>query len=112
MIHSSPFEMRAECSGDVGRLTITGELDIATAPQVEEAAGAMLGEGVSELRIDLRDLTFIDSSGLRVLIALNNRATSEGWKLSLVRPSDRSMSVFQITGADENLPFVEEPSGP
>jgi anti-anti-sigma factor len=104
--------MRAERSADAGHLTITGELDIATAPQVDDAAGALLREGVSELRIDLRDITFIDSSGLRLLIALHNRATAEGWELSLIRPSGRSLSVFQITGADENLPFVEEPSGP
>jgi len=109
-MQASPLEIRSERHEDSGRLTIAGELDIATAPQVEQAVGAMLEEGVSELVIGLRDLTFIDSSGLRLLIALNNRATAESWKLSLVRPSDRTLSVFQITGADENLPFVEEPS--
>ncbi|HEY4426592.1 MAG TPA: STAS domain-containing protein [Solirubrobacteraceae bacterium] len=109
-MQGSPLEIRSERQGETGRVTVVGEIDIATAPQVQDAVEAMLAERVGELLIDLRDLAFIDSSGLRLLIALNNRATADGWKLSLTRPSDRSMSVFQITGADENLPFVEEPS--
>ena len=54
--------------------------------------------------------TFIDSSGLRMLIGLNDRAEQEGWTLALLRPAEPSLSVFQITGADDNLPFIEEPS--
>jgi len=76
---------------------------------VEEAALAMLEQRVSTLVIDLSGLTFIDSSGLRTLIVLNDRAASEDWTLALVRPAEPSLSVLQITGADENLPFIEEP---
>jgi anti-anti-sigma factor len=112
VIHASPFEIRSERQGDTGRLILSGELDIATAPQVDEAARTMLAEQVRELVIDLSQLTFVDSSGLRMLIALNDRANEEAWKLGLVRPSEPSLSVFQITGADENLPFIEEPGSP
>jgi anti-sigma B factor antagonist len=108
-----PFEIRSERQEENGgRLTLTGELDIATAPQVEEAARAMLAKGVGNLVIDLRGLTFIDSSGLRMLILLSDRAAGEEWTLGLIRPTERTLSVFEITGADENLPFVEEPSSP
>jgi len=109
--HASPFEIRSERQHeDSGRLVLSGELDIATAPQVEEAARAMLAQGVSNLVIDLRELTFIDSSGLRMLIMLSDRASGDAWTLGLIRPTDRSLSVFEITGAHENLPFIEEPS--
>jgi anti-anti-sigma factor len=112
MIQASPFEMRSERQADSARLILAGELDIATAPEVDQAVRGMLSDGVRDLIVDLHDLRFIDSSGLRLLILLNERATAEDWSLKLIRPSDRSLSVFQITGADENLPFVEEPSAP
>jgi anti-sigma B factor antagonist len=110
VIQSAPFEMSSEVQGDRGRLTVTGELDIATAPQLDEAAAELLANGIRQLLIDLSGLSFIDSSGLRTLIGLNDRAAVEDWTLSLVRPSEPSLSVFQITGADENLPFIEERS--
>jgi anti-sigma B factor antagonist len=112
VIQASPFEMRSELEGDRGRLILTGELDIASAPQVDEAAAELLEKRLRQLVIDLSGLTFIDSSGLRTLIALNDRSAAEDWSLSLIRPSEPSLSVFQITGADENLPFVEEPRSP
>jgi anti-anti-sigma factor len=95
---------------DTARLTVTGELDIATVPRVEEAVATVLAQGARNVIVDLSRLAFVDSSGLRMFITLNDRAPAEGWSLGLVRPPERSFSVFQITGADENLPFVEDPS--
>jgi anti-sigma B factor antagonist len=109
VINALPFEIRNELDDGAGRLILTGELDIATAPQVEEAALAMLEQSVRRLVIDLSGLTFIDSSGLRTLIVLNDRSAGEDWTFALIRPSEPSLSVFQITGADENLPFIEGP---
>ena len=109
MIQASPFEIRSEVNDGDGRLTLSGELDIATAPQVEEAALALLEQRVRTLVIDLSGLTFIDSSGLRTLIILNDRAAEEDWTLALIRPDEPSLSVLQITGAEENLPFIKEP---
>ena len=48
MIHASPFEIRSERREDSGRLILTGELDIATVPRVEEAARAIRGVTNSE----------------------------------------------------------------
>lgn len=109
MIQASPLEIRSELEPERGRLILSGELDIASAPQVEIAADAILAQRVRELIIDLRALTFIDSSGLRTLIVLNDRAAGEGWTFALIGPPSPSLSVFEITGAHENLPFIEEP---
>ena len=57
--------------------------------------------------IDLGGLAFVDSSGLRFFVALNHRATREGLSLELVRPAEPALTVFQISGAVENLPFIE-----
>jgi anti-sigma B factor antagonist len=112
MIQASPFEIRSELNEGRGRLILSGEFDIATAPQVENAAVSILAQRARHLVIDMSGLTFIDSSGLRTLIVLNDRSAAEGWTLALIRPSEPSLSVFEITGADENLPFTEEPRSP
>jgi anti-sigma B factor antagonist len=109
VIKPSPFEVRSELEADTGRLTVLGELDMATAPQLEDKVRAMLAGRVRELIIDLGKLRFIDSSGLRLLIILRDRAAAEGWTLGLLRPSGEVLSIFGLTGADENLPFVEDP---
>jgi anti-anti-sigma factor len=112
VIQASPFEIRSELQDGSARLILSGELDIASAPEVDEAARAMLAQGARELVVDLRGLTFVDSSGLRMLIILNDRAVAEGWSLGLLGPPEPALSVFQITGADENLPFIAEPPSP
>jgi anti-anti-sigma factor len=96
--------------GEEARLTVTGELDIATVPRVEEAVATVLAQGARSVIVDLSRLAFVDSSGLRMFITLNDRAPAEGWSLGLIRPPEPAFSVFQITGAEENLPFIEDRS--
>jgi anti-sigma B factor antagonist len=112
VVKPSPFEIQHEVEAGTGRLVVVGELDMATAPQLEERVGTMLARSVRELTIDLRKLGFIDSSGLRLLIILRDRAIGEGWTLSLIPPSGQVLEIFALTGADENLPFVEDPRSP
>jgi anti-sigma B factor antagonist len=109
VIKPSPFEIHSEFEGGTGRVTVVGELDMATAPQLEEQVRTVLVPPVRQLIIDLGKLRFIDSSGLRLLIVLRDRAAAEGWTLGLLRPSGHVRSIFALTGADENLPFVEDP---
>ena len=108
MIRASPFEIHTELNGDAARLTLVGELDMATAPRVEEAVADVLAKGARDVIVDLSGLAFVDSSGLRLFITLNDRAAAEAWTLGLIRPPARSFAVFQITGADQNLPFIED----
>ncbi len=110
MVEPAPFEIRSEFDAATARLTVVGELDIATTPQLEEAARATIARGVRSLTIDLSELTFMDSSGLRRLIILDERASSEGWTLRLLKPAGPALTILTLTGADENLPFVEDPS--
>jgi anti-sigma B factor antagonist len=91
---------------------LAGELDMATAPRLDEAVAGVLAKGARRVTVDLSGLAFVDSSGLRLFITLNDRAAAEEWTLGLVRPATTSLSVFQITGADQNLPFIEDPRSP
>lgn len=109
MAEPASFEVRSEFEAGTGRLTVIGELDIATKPRLEEAAHAMIARGARELTIDLSELSFMDSSGLSLLIVLNKLARSEGWTLRLLKPAGPALTILTLTGADENLPFVADP---
>jgi anti-sigma B factor antagonist len=109
MVEPASFEVRSDFEAGTGRLSVIGELDIATKPQLEEAALAAIARGVGELTIDLSQLSFMDSSGLSLLIILNERAGSEGWTLRLLKPAGPALTILTLTGADKNLPFIVDP---
>ena len=90
------------------RITLEGELDLATAPEVEAA----LREPVEQERLvlDLRGLTFMDSSGLRLLMGAQTRATEDDRRLALVRGPDAVHRVLEITHMDERFEIVDDPA--
>jgi anti-sigma B factor antagonist len=103
-------EIREHADGETHVLWVEGELDLSTIPELTRRIDAELGGRSEEaLTIDLSDVTFMDSSGLRLLIELDKRARDEGWKLAL-RPSrhEGARVVLRMTGADEALPFEED----
>jgi anti-sigma B factor antagonist len=108
MAVARPLLVESHAEGDRVRLTLIGELDIATLPRLEDAIGAALADVPRQLVIDLRPLGFLDSSGLRQFIVLADRAREEDFELLLVRPAKAVLAIFQITRAEENLPFVDE----
>jgi anti-anti-sigma factor len=109
MFMPTQFEIHSEVTSDGARASVSGELDLATVPTLRAAVEALLEQGVSKILLELSALAFVDSSGLSLLVELNNRSLSEGWALRLTRPTGRVFSVFTITGADANLPFVDGP---
>ena len=85
---------------------MTGELDLHTTELLRARLTDSLRAGVSDLRLDLRALAFMDSTGLRLLIELNQRAQSQGWRLRLLAPTDEAAAlVLRVTAVDTALPF-------
>lgn len=107
MIQTSHFRVRTSHERDEARLRLEGELDIATAPRVEAAVREALAAPARRVVIDLAPLAFVDSSGLRLFILLAERSRAEGWELALLRPGEPTIAVFRITGAEQNLPFID-----
>jgi anti-sigma B factor antagonist len=95
-----------------GRLVVTvrGELDLATAPQLEEALLPPLREG-GQAVLDLRPLDFMDSTGVRVIVAAHLAAQESGGRLAIVRndPQGPVGRVLEISGLDAILDIVDEP---
>jgi len=99
--------MRSRREDDTHMLALFGELDIASARGVEdELTSVEDGALLARLVIDLRGVTFIDSSGLRLVIEASRRAETAAHRLALVRPGDRVFRAFQISGIDTLLPFA------
>lgn len=99
--------VRSQRDGAVHVLALSGELDLAAAPVVEEElkSVARAAPAVSTIVIDLVGVTFIDSTGLRLLLETSRRTESRGQRLLVRRPTDRVFRVFEISGIDRLLPF-------
>ena len=82
---------------------LAGELDLGNIGQVEPV---LREAGVRRRVLDLRELTFMDSSGLQLILAANAAARREGWALQIVPGPPAVQRVFQICGVQDELPFV------
>jgi anti-anti-sigma factor len=96
--------------GDDGvRITLEGELDLATAPEVEAALREAADDYAAPERcvLDLRELTFMDSSGLRAILSANAVARRDGRVLQIVAGPPAVQRVFEICGVSDSLRFVD-----
>lgn len=85
-------------------IAVSGEIDLATAPQLEAAIAAVDDETVIA---DLTGVTFIDSTGLRVLIGAHEAANNAGGRFSIVVADGPVTKLFSITGVGEWLDVHE-----
>lgn len=112
MARPTKFEIKDGRAGTSLTVSITGELDMSTVQALSEHIDKQLSTGVTDLTLDLREMAFMDSTGLRLLIELNNRALQQAWRLTLRSPQHESAAlVLRATGADTNLPFVQDADG-
>lgn len=87
---------------------VSGELDQATVPELRERLSSLLDEGARWLLLDMRELEFIDSSGLGVLIAAARRAGEAGGEVTVVCARPNVLRVFDISGTRELLNLRQE----
>jgi anti-anti-sigma factor len=100
------LDIETSRSGQAAVIALRGELDLAGAAALEAELDGLNGDA---LVIDLRDVTFMDSSGLRVLVVAAQRAQDGGRRFALVPGAAQVMRVFEITRMRERLDFVEDP---
>src|SRR5829696_10112905 len=84
-------------------LSVTGELDIATAPQLRVAVGDLMGQGIRHVEVDLEGCSFIDSSGMGALLWASHRLHAAGGELIAVHAHGPTMRALQIAGVDRVL---------
>ena len=100
-----PFEVLVVRFDHEVVVSVTGEIDVATAPLLSKAL-AEAGPGTTRrLVIDLHATPFVDSSGLNVFVRAVKRLRHEGAELVLRSPRDNARKVLSVTGLDQVIPI-------
>ncbi|HEX2162164.1 MAG TPA: STAS domain-containing protein [Thermoleophilaceae bacterium] len=102
------LQIEAQEHDGLAHVVLTGELDLSTIAQVEQELSRVEGEGPATVALDLSRLTFLDSSGLRVIVSADQRARRENRRFVVVRGPDTVQRVFSITRLDEQLDLVDD----
>ena len=108
----SRFEIAKEQNASMVSVRLYGEFDLAWEPYFRELSESLRNNGLRHVVLDLRGLTFIDSSGLRSILALWDCAKEDGFDLTIVRGAPPVHKVFAMTGLDGVLPIVADGSVP
>jgi anti-anti-sigma factor len=97
--------LRSEREGDAQLIELIGELDLDGAPRLEEELRRVEASDVESIVIDLGQLEFIDSTGIRLLVMAADRC--QDGRFSLLRGPRQVHRVFEITDLADRLPFVD-----
>ena len=103
------LEIAVSETGGVRLLRLTGELDMAGVDQLERLLSPDQTPEGATFVIDMRGLSFIDSSGLRALIMADERVRDEGGRFIVVRGPDRVNEILEMTGVAQRIELVDEP---
>ena len=106
---SKPLELRTEHDQGAPRLVVSGELDLSSAEELDSQLKQLEAAEPALLVLDLRELEFMDSTGLRAVIAADARARDRGARLVIVRAPEEVDRVFRLTRMDQHLELVDQP---
>jgi anti-sigma B factor antagonist len=99
--------LSTHASGDVTIIEATGEMDMATAPQLREEIIDLVTAGPRRVLLDVSRVSFLDSSGLSVLVGGLKRLREHGATLELVGPQERVLKVLRITGLTKTFTIFD-----
>jgi anti-sigma B factor antagonist len=102
------FSVTSDTSPGVVTVVVAGEIDLDTAPAVRDEVLRHL-QGGATVHLDLGEVTFMDSSGLHLLLATRRRAAEVGADLRLVRVSPRVQRLIVLTGTESVLQQADTP---
>ena|SRR5436190_1947872 len=105
-----PLRVTTEPRGDGVHLILSGELDIASAPVIEDALRDAEEQGPPLIIIDLRGLQFMDSTGLRTILGADARAREADRRFVVVQGDENIQRVFQVTRLYDRVEIVSDPA--
>lgn len=97
------LSLETKSRNGVACVSVRGELDMATAARLDDYLAPVEGDGVSAIVLDLRELTFIDSFGLRALLRARDRAAPDLHRLILVGANASARRLFEISRSESLL---------
>ncbi|MEA2467462.1 MAG: anti-sigma factor antagonist [Thermoleophilaceae bacterium] len=90
-------------------LKLRGDLDLYTAPEFDDALVAVEGEKWPTIVLDMRELNFLDSMALRLVMRTQARAEQDGRRVIIVRGPEFLDRVLELAGLAEHLELADEP---
>jgi anti-sigma B factor antagonist len=90
-------------------LELHGELDLLGAPSLQEEIEKVETSAPGIVVLDLEKLQFVDSAGLRVILAAHERSREQGRELALTRGSEQVQRLFTIAGVNDHLRIIASP---
>jgi anti-sigma B factor antagonist len=94
-----------EADGGARTLALMGELDLASVGALEAAVKRMCSDATTSITLDLRGLTFIDSTGLAAIVLASKLCGTNGHEFALIRGASSTQRLFELTGLIDVLPF-------
>ena len=88
---------------------LTGELDLVSSPALNRAFGDQAEPEVELVVVDLRQLDFMDSTGLHAVLRIQQGAHELGRRFAVIRGPDQVQRLFELTGLTETLTIVDSP---
>ena len=104
------FSVSRRRVGDGVAVVVVGEIDLATVDAVQAEIDAARAE-TRHVLLDLREVTFIDSAGVRLVLEGSRALAADGGELVVVRGGPEVRRVFDLVGLDGRVPMVDEPPG-
>jgi anti-anti-sigma factor len=99
--------VRSERDGVVHTISLSGELDLATSGEVERELERVEATDAESIVLDLSDLTFMDSTGVRLIVQAHQRSRADANRLALLRGPAAVQRVLELSGVSGLLPFAD-----
>jgi anti-sigma B factor antagonist len=103
------FSVNVHRDGPAAVVAVSGELDLASGPELESQLDELAAPGTTLVIVDLRQLDFMDSTGLSIIVRAHQRLVGQGCEMGLVRGSQQVQRLLDLTGVAERLRLVDTP---
>jgi anti-sigma B factor antagonist len=97
------IDLKVDRSGPTATIRVAGEIDLTSAPKLDDEVTGLIEGDVTSLTIELTSVSFMDSTGLRVLLKASKLLDTTGGKLVLRLPSDPVKRLLEVSGLDTHF---------
>lgn len=105
----SNFSVQTRDGNQAVVIGVTGELDLASSPALEQELERGVASRAAVVIVDLRQLEFMDSTGLSVLVRAHQRATKKGQRFGVVKGPQQVQRLLSLTGVADRLTLADSP---
>ena len=97
------IDLKIDRNGTTATVVVAGEIDLTSAPRLDDEVTGLIEDSVNSLTIGLEGVSFMDSTGLRVLLKASKLLDAAGGTLVLGQPSDPVRRLLEVSGLDSHF---------